>query len=119
MLKSQKRKSTFSYYHPFTLIVQIYSRSRRAWRYSVYLYFLSRSCVRFNYRLHKFYEPVNARSTRRSKEVGIRKVVGAARTQLIRQFLMESILFVSISLLVALVLAQLLLPSFNEISGKS
>ena len=60
-----------------------------------------------------------ARSTRRSKEVGIRKVVGAARTQLIRQFLMESIMFVLISLLVALVLAQLLLPSFNEISGKS
>ena len=59
-----------------------------------------------------------ARSTRRSKEVGIRKVVGAARTQLIRQFLMESIMFVLISLLVALVLAQLLLPSFNEISGK-
>jgi putative ABC transport system permease protein len=59
-----------------------------------------------------------ARSTDRAKEIGIRKVIGAGRSQLINQFLVESILISLFALGAALLLVILLLPNFNEISGK-
>jgi putative ABC transport system permease protein len=60
-----------------------------------------------------------ARSADRAKEVGIRKVMGSYRIYLIRQFLIESILYVLISIIISLALAQLILPSFNQLSGKN
>ncbi len=54
-----------------------------------------------------------AKSATRAKEVGMRKVIGAVRTQLIGQFLGESILFSFISLIFSLFLVKLLLPSFR------
>lgn len=60
-----------------------------------------------------------ARSANRSKEVGMRKAIGAQRIQLIRQFLAESILLSFIALGIALVIVQLLLPAFNTVSGKN
>lgn len=60
-----------------------------------------------------------ARSAKRSKEVGLRKVVGAGRTQIIKQFFIESILLTLFGFLLSLVFVYLLLPSFNELSGKS
>ena len=54
-----------------------------------------------------------ARSTRRAREVGIRKVAGAHKGQLIRQFLGESLLLSFISLIIALGLVYTLLPDFN------
>lgn len=59
-----------------------------------------------------------ARYTKRSKEVGLRKVVGSHRSQLIWQFLGESMLLLIISLGAALVLVELCLPAFNNISAK-
>lgn len=59
-----------------------------------------------------------ARSEKRGKEVGVRKTLGSGRFNLIRQFLIESTLTVSISVIFALVLVELLLPAFNEITGK-
>jgi len=59
-----------------------------------------------------------ARYTKRAKEVGLRKVVGSQRGQLIMQFLGESMILLLISLIVALVLAELMLPGFNDISSK-
>lgn len=59
-----------------------------------------------------------ARSTRRAKEVGVRKVMGAGRGQLISQFLTESMLIVFISIILALVLITIFLPSFNSIAEK-
>jgi predicted permease len=59
-----------------------------------------------------------ARSAQRAKEVGLRKVAGAMRIQLIRQFLGESLLVSMISLIVALILTALALPTVNEITGK-
>jgi len=59
-----------------------------------------------------------ARATRRSREVGIRRVVGAFRFQLFRQFLGESILFAFIALLFAIVIASILLPYFNPFMDK-
>lgn len=59
-----------------------------------------------------------ARSEKRAKEVGIRKAVGSVRLQLIIQFFSESLLIVLVSFVLSLLLAQLLLPFFNTISGK-
>ena len=60
-----------------------------------------------------------ARSAGRAREVGIRKVVGSQRSQLVRQFLSESMILSIISMLLALVLVKLALPSFNNLSGKA
>ncbi len=60
-----------------------------------------------------------ARSAGRAKEVGLRKVVGAQRSQSIRQFLGESILTAIISLLIAIVTVILILPKFNQFVGRS
>jgi putative ABC transport system permease protein len=59
-----------------------------------------------------------ARSANRAKEVGIRKVLGSMRSALISQFLFESVLISLISLVLALGLAAMLLPVFNELAGK-
>jgi putative ABC transport system permease protein len=60
-----------------------------------------------------------ARSVRRAKEVGIRKVVGGERKQLIMQFLGESFFLCTIAFVFAIVLAQLLLPLFNDLANKA
>jgi putative ABC transport system permease protein len=59
-----------------------------------------------------------AYSLKRAKEVGIRKTLGSNKSELIRQFLMESGLVSFISLMFALVLAVVLLPLFNELAAK-
>lgn len=59
-----------------------------------------------------------AAASKRAREVGIRKVAGSGKLQLIRQFLLESLLITIFALLVAFVLLQLALPWFNNISGK-
>ncbi|HET7115248.1 MAG TPA: ABC transporter permease [Hanamia sp.] len=59
-----------------------------------------------------------ARSSGRAKEVGVRKVLGSLRKNLVAQFLTESMLISFISMILALVLAALLLPYFNTLSGK-
>lgn len=59
-----------------------------------------------------------ARSANRAKEVGVRKVLGSQKKDLITQFLSESILISFISLILALGIAKLLLPYFNQVSGK-
>ena len=65
-----------------------------------------------------FMNLATARSARRAKEVGLRKVVGALRGQLIKQFLGESLLISFFSLAVAMVIVWLFLPQFNELSQK-
>lgn len=60
-----------------------------------------------------------ARSARRSKEIGIRKVSGSLQSHLIFQFLTESVVLTLTSLFLSLVLIALLLPVFNDISGKT
>jgi len=60
-----------------------------------------------------------ARSAGRAKEVGIRKVLGSYRYQLIRQFLTESMILSFISLVLALVMVRLALNFFNYLSGKT
>ncbi len=59
-----------------------------------------------------------ARSVKRAKEVGVRKVMGSAKWQLIKQFLSESVLISFCAMLLAIALIFVLLPYFNQVSGK-
>jgi len=65
-----------------------------------------------------FMNLATARSSRRAKEIGLRKVVGAARKQLIAQFIGESMLISFISLLLSVGLILLLFPSFRVLAGQ-
>lgn len=60
-----------------------------------------------------------AQASKRGKEIGIRKVLGSPRIQLIKQFLTEAFLYTIISAVFAVSLVALILPSFNALSGKT
>lgn len=60
-----------------------------------------------------------AGASKRAKEVGIRKVLGSVKSELITQFLFESIILTFIALVLALILVKVSLPSFNNLSGKA
>ena len=77
----------------------------------VALFILAVACI-------NFMNLATARSARRAKEVGLRKVVGAGRMQLIGQFLGESLFISFIALLIAVGIVYLLLPVFNNLAGK-
>lgn len=77
---------------------------------SIALFILLLACINF----------VNfstARSSERAREIGMRKVIGASRFQLILQFLGESVLFSIASLLISIVTVKLLIPSFSLLAG--
>jgi putative ABC transport system permease protein len=77
---------------------------------SIALFILLLACINF----------VNfstARSSERAREIGMRKVIGAARFQLIQQFLGESVLFSLVSLLISIFAVKLLMPSFSSLVG--
>ncbi|MBO9638443.1 MAG: ABC transporter permease [Siphonobacter aquaeclarae] len=59
-----------------------------------------------------------ARSEKRAREVGIRKAIGSARSKLIAQFFSESLLVVVLSFTLSLIVAELLMPFFNNVAGK-
>ena len=59
-----------------------------------------------------------ARAVTRSKEVGLRKTVGASRTQLVYQFMGESLLLTLITMIITVTVVQLLLPAFNALANK-
>lgn len=65
-----------------------------------------------------FMNLATARAAVRMKEVGIKKVMGASRQSLILQYLGESVLLTCISLFFSLLFVELLLPQFNEVTGK-
>ncbi|MCB2195617.1 MAG: ABC transporter permease [Bacteroidetes bacterium] len=60
-----------------------------------------------------------ARSATRAKEVGVRKVVGATKRSLFNQFILESIVISVISLFIAMIIVESILPVFNNLSGKA
>lgn len=61
----------------------------------------------------------SARATLRAREVGVRKAMGAMRAQLVRQFMGESFLFTCIATVLALILAYVALPFFNDFADKN
>lgn len=60
-----------------------------------------------------------ARSSKRAVEIGVRKVLGAEKKSLVKQFLSEAVLISFIAFLVSLVFSYLMLPLFENVSGKS
>jgi putative ABC transport system permease protein len=65
-----------------------------------------------------FMNLATARSAKRAKEVGIRKVVGALRSTLIAQFIGEAVLLTFLSIIIAIIITALALPAFNQLTGK-
>ncbi|WP_431216694.1 FtsX-like permease family protein [Puia sp. P3] len=65
-----------------------------------------------------FMNLATAQAARRAKEIGVRKVIGAARASLIGQFIGEAFLLTLCSLIAALLFASLLMPVFNDLTGK-
>ncbi|HTQ65354.1 MAG TPA: ABC transporter permease [Puia sp.] len=65
-----------------------------------------------------FMNLTTARSIKRAKEIGVRKVVGAVRFALIRQFIGEALFIVTIAIAISLFLVMLVLPSFNQLTQK-
>ena len=66
-----------------------------------------------------FMNLATAQATKRAKEVGLRKVIGAVPNQLFRQFMGESLLTVFLGAIIALLLTVVVIPAFNDITGKS
>jgi putative ABC transport system permease protein len=66
-----------------------------------------------------FMNLTTAQSAKRAKEVGLRKTIGAIQSQLAFQFLSESMVMVLLSSFIAVILAFMLLPLFNEVAGKT
>lgn len=78
---------------------------------AIALFILAIACI-------NFMNLSTARSANRAKEVGVRKVMGSLRSHLVRQFLMESILLSMFSFILAIGMAQLFIPLFNDMTQK-
>ncbi len=66
-----------------------------------------------------FMNMATARYANRAKEVGVRKVVGSSRGQLVQQFLTESVMISMVAIILAMTMVELLLPWFNNLTGKT
>ena len=66
-----------------------------------------------------FINLLTARAARRAREIGLRKVVGASRGQIVRQFLAETLLMSVVSMMLALLWVRILLSGFNRLTSKS
>ncbi len=85
-----------------------------------YIYILSAiACFVLLIACINFMNLATARSAKRAKEVGVRRVLGSERAQLARQFLAESVLLALLAMICALALVQILLPWFNQLAGKA
>ncbi len=98
-----KNERLYSYNNKPELIVGVWALSIIA------LFILLIACI-------NFMNLSTARASKRSREIGLRKVVGAGRGQLIFQFLSESVLMAMLAMVVALLLVNLLMPLFNKLT---
>jgi putative ABC transport system permease protein len=64
-----------------------------------------------------FINLATARATDRSKEVGLRKVLGAMRKQLVGQFILESVLYAAVASILSIILLQILMPAYSNLLG--
>lgn len=65
-----------------------------------------------------FMNLATAKATIRAKEVGVRKVMGATRTVLTKQFMTEAFVYVSIAVVIAYIVSLIAMPAFNQLTGK-
>ncbi|GAB3321031.1 ABC transporter permease [Larkinella ripae] len=104
--------SRWHLYSEFKNGVNVGGKIQIVWLFGIIgLFVLLLACI-------NFMNLSTARSEKRAKEVGIRKAIGSVRLQLIAQFFSESLLVVVIAFVIALLLAQLSLPFFNEVTNK-
>lgn len=108
-----KRGNNFTSF-PFESLTSIHRKPNLAyiWIFGIIAFFIL-AVAAIN-----FINLATARALTRAREVGVRKALGSPRSQLIRQFFMEAFLYVFSSLVLAVILAQLVLPFFNSIAGK-
>jgi ABC-type antimicrobial peptide transport system permease subunit len=101
------------YIYPFSRVyLDLYGRMANIRTFSIIgLVILIIGCI-------NFMNLSTARSAHRAREVGLRKVVGAQRRQIIRQFFGESVFFTLVSLALAIGAVWLLMPSFRTLTGK-
>jgi putative ABC transport system permease protein len=105
--------SKWHLYSDFKNGVNVGGRIQYVWLFGIIgLFVLLLACI-------NFMNLSTARSEKRAKEVGIRKAIGSLRIQLIYQFFSESLLFVVLALILAILLVQVSLPFFNSVSDKS
>lgn len=105
--------SKWHLYSDFKAGVNTGGRIDNVWLFSITgIFVLLLACI-------NFMNLSTARSEKRSKEVGIRKSIGSARSQLITQFFSESVMIALIAFVLAIGLGFLALPSFNTIAGKT
>ncbi len=96
----------------FTNGVESGGNIQYVWLFSIIGFFvLLLACI-------NFMNLSTARSEKRAKEVGIRKAIGSLRSQLIGQFVSESLLYTGLAFLLSLALAWFALPYFNQVAGK-
>src|SRR5258705_8926864 len=105
------------FYYPLIPLRKIHLHSDKSYEFEANgnitsVYILIIACV-------NFMNLSTARSSNRAREVGIRKVAGSLRKNLIRQFLTESLVMSFIALIFAVCIAWLLLPYFNQLAGKT
>ena len=104
--------SKWHLYGEFQNSKSVSGRIQLVWLFGVIgLFVLLLACI-------NFMNLSTARSEKRAKEVGIRKAIGSARGQLIRQFMSESMLVVFMSFLLTILLVSLAIPYFNHIADK-
>ncbi|MEQ9438734.1 MAG: ABC transporter permease [Cyclobacteriaceae bacterium] len=99
-------------YSEFEGGVSVGGRIQYVWMFGIIgLFVLLLACI-------NFMNLSTARSEKRAKEIGVRKAIGSLRRQLVHQFFTESILIAALAFVVALLLVQLSLSSFNEVADK-
>ena len=104
--------SKWHLYSEFEQGVSIGGRIKFVWLFGMIgLFVLILACI-------NFMNLSTARSEKRSREVGVRKAIGSTRSQLMGQFFSESVLIAFFAALLAIVLVQLFLPTFNQIADK-
>ena len=104
--------SKFHLFSDFDNGVAVGRNAQFVWMYGIIgLFVLLLACI-------NFMNLATARSEKRAKEVGIRKTIGSLRTQLVKQFLAESMLVVFCSFLLSLLLVQMILPWFDVVADK-
>ena len=119
--KYQPRNTNYFYTQPLTAIHlnsnlkwELKPNGDKSYLYIVItigLFIIAIACI-------NYVNLATARSSLRAKEIGVRKVSGAEKHSLVKQFLLESIVITFLASLLAIALAQLILPSVNSLTGK-
>lgn len=105
--------SKWHLYSEFKNGINVGGRIQYVWLFGIIgVFVLLLACI-------NFMNLSTARSEKRAREVGIRKAVGSLRSQLIYQFFVESLLYVLIAFVLALLFVQLALPFFNQVADKN